>query len=176
MEEHEQFNRGKIVASVSGGDSYSAVHAGRHEHPQCNELAHNYLNMLTHEDRQRLTQIIQKRLTLWTYSPAPTLTRKLACSLAASKSKTWRFACWWMFARVKMEEFTGHGAGAGTSQPVEIHALPPSAMNYVLRYWIIGNLDLPQTKRTAAGPTGRDGDEQLSSSAVENHQRYSRLL
>ena len=55
LEEHEQFNR-KIVASAPVGICILRTLDGTNI--LSNELAHNYLNMLTHEDRQRLTQII----------------------------------------------------------------------------------------------------------------------
>ncbi|MGY0249589.1 two-component system sensor histidine kinase RcsC, partial [Klebsiella michiganensis] len=55
LEEHEQFNR-KIVASAPVGICILRTIDGTNI--LSNELAHNYLNMLTHEDRQRLTQII----------------------------------------------------------------------------------------------------------------------
>ncbi|HAK34666.1 MAG TPA: two-component system sensor histidine kinase/response regulator, partial [Pantoea sp.] len=55
LEEHEQFNR-KIVASAPVGICILRTQDGTNI--LSNELAHNYLNMLTHEDRQRLTQII----------------------------------------------------------------------------------------------------------------------
>jgi two-component system capsular synthesis sensor histidine kinase RcsC len=55
LEEHEQFNR-KIVASAPVGICILRTMDGTNI--LSNELAHNYLNMLTHEDRQRLTQII----------------------------------------------------------------------------------------------------------------------
>ena len=54
-EEHEQFNR-KIVASAPVGICILRTADG--VNILSNELAHTYLNMLTHEDRQRLTQII----------------------------------------------------------------------------------------------------------------------
>ncbi|EOO3404783.1 two-component system sensor histidine kinase/response regulator, partial [Escherichia coli] len=55
LEEHEQFNR-KIVASAPVGICILRTADG--VNILSNELAHTYLNMLTHEDRQRLTQII----------------------------------------------------------------------------------------------------------------------
>lgn len=55
LEEHEQFNR-KIVASAPVGICILRTMDGINI--LSNELAHTYLNMLTHEDRQRLTQII----------------------------------------------------------------------------------------------------------------------
>ena len=55
LEEHEQFNR-KIVASAPVGICILRTIDGINI--LSNELAHTYLNMLTHEDRQRLTQII----------------------------------------------------------------------------------------------------------------------
>ncbi|MFP1559264.1 hypothetical protein ACLB1T_33150 [Escherichia coli] len=55
LEEHEQFNR-KIVASAPVG--ICILHTADGVNILSNELAHTYLNMLTHEDRQRLTQII----------------------------------------------------------------------------------------------------------------------
>lgn len=55
LEEHEQFNR-KIVASAPVGICILRTIDG--VNILSNELAHTYLNMLTHEDRQRLTQII----------------------------------------------------------------------------------------------------------------------
>ncbi len=61
LEEHEQFNR-KIVASAPVGICILRTIDG--VNILSNELAHTYLNMLTHEDRQRLTQIISaSRLT-----------------------------------------------------------------------------------------------------------------
>ncbi|HBV38643.1 MAG TPA: two-component system sensor histidine kinase/response regulator, partial [Erwinia sp.] len=55
LEEHEQFNR-KIVASAPVGICILRTSDGTNI--LSNELAHNYLSMLTQEDRQRLTEII----------------------------------------------------------------------------------------------------------------------
>ncbi len=54
LEEHEQFNR-KIVASAPVGICILRTADG--VNILSNELAHTYLNMLTHEDRQRLMQM-----------------------------------------------------------------------------------------------------------------------
>lgn len=55
LEENEQVNR-KIVASAPVGISILRVSDGANL--ISNELAHHYLSMLTHEDRQRITHII----------------------------------------------------------------------------------------------------------------------
>lgn len=55
LEEHEQFNR-KIVASAPVGICILRTMDGTNI--LSNELAHNYLSMLSYEDRQRLTQMI----------------------------------------------------------------------------------------------------------------------
>ncbi|MFT4464998.1 MAG: hypothetical protein ACMX3H_10305 [Sodalis sp. (in: enterobacteria)] len=55
LEENEQFNR-KIVASAPVGISILCISDGSNF--ISNELAHNYLSMLTHEDRQHITHII----------------------------------------------------------------------------------------------------------------------
>ncbi len=84
LEEHEQFNR-KIVASAPVGICILRTQDGTNI--LSNELAHNYLNMLTHEDRQRLTQIICGQqvnfvdvLTSTTHQPADQL-----CAFALSQ-------------------------------------------------------------------------------------------
>ncbi|MCC8456401.1 two-component system sensor histidine kinase RcsC [Photorhabdus aegyptia] len=58
LEEHEQFNH-KIVASAPVGISILRVSDG--SNILSNELAHNYLRMLTHEDRERIIHIICDR-------------------------------------------------------------------------------------------------------------------
>lgn len=55
LEEHEQFNR-KIVASVPVGICILLISDGTNI--LSNELAHNYINLLTHEDRERIMRII----------------------------------------------------------------------------------------------------------------------
>ena len=55
LEEHEQFNR-KIVASAPVGICILRISDGTNI--LSNELAHNYINLLTHEDRDRITRII----------------------------------------------------------------------------------------------------------------------
>ncbi|QUJ06368.1 hypothetical protein KCP69_11610 [Salmonella enterica subsp. enterica] len=60
-----------------------------------NELAHTRLNMLTHEDRQRPTQIIcgqQVNFVDVLTSTIPIC--KLVSSIPAIAMKTLRFACW----------------------------------------------------------------------------------
>ncbi len=51
LEEHEQFNR-KIVASAPVGICILRIRDGTNI--LSNELAHNYINLLTYEDRERL--------------------------------------------------------------------------------------------------------------------------
>ena len=85
LEEHEQFNR-KIVASAPVGICILRTRDGTNI--LSNELAHNYLNMLTHEDRQRLTQIICGQQVNFVDVPAPTLTCRSALFIPAIAMKT----------------------------------------------------------------------------------------
>ena len=65
-----------------------------------NELAHTYLNMLTHEDRQRLTQIIcGQQVNFVDVLTSNNTNLQISSSIRAIVMKTWPFVCWWMFLR-----------------------------------------------------------------------------
>lgn len=98
LEEHEQFNR-KIVASAPVGICILRTADG--VNILSNELAHTYLNMLTHEDRQRLTQIICGQQVNFVDVLTSNNTN-LQISFVHSRyrnEKRGHFVCWWMFLR-----------------------------------------------------------------------------
>ncbi len=120
LEEHEQFNR-KIVASAPVGICILRTADG--VNILSNELAHTYLNMLTHEDRQRLTQIIcGQQVNFVDVLTSNNTNLQLASSIRAIAMKTSPFVCWWTFplARENGGVAAGDGPGGGTGEPVKI--------------------------------------------------------
>jgi two-component system capsular synthesis sensor histidine kinase RcsC len=123
-----------------------------------NELAHNYLNMLTHEDRQRLTQIICGQQVNFVDVLTSTHTN-LQISFVHSRYRNENVAICVLVdvsARVKMEESLQEMAQAA-EQASQSKSMFLATVSHELRtplYGIIGNLDLLQTKEL---PKGVDG-------------------
>ncbi|KAA1051260.1 two-component system sensor histidine kinase RcsC [Pseudocitrobacter sp. 73] len=152
LEEHEQFNR-KIVASAPVGICILRTQDGTNI--LSNELAHNYLNMLTHEDRQRLTQIICGQQ----FNFVDVLTSNntnLQISFVHSRYRNENVAICVLVdvsSRVKMEESLQEMAQAA-EQASQSKSMFLATVSHELRtplYGIIGNLDLLQTKELPKG-------------------------
>jgi two-component system capsular synthesis sensor histidine kinase RcsC len=150
LEEHEQFNR-KIVASAPVGICILRTDG---TNILSNELAHNYLNMLTHEDRQRLTQIICGQQV--NFVDVLTSTTNLQISFVHSRYRNENVAICVLVdvsARVKMEESLQEMAQAA-EQASQSKSMFLATVSHELRtplYGIIGNLDLLQTKELPNG-------------------------
>jgi two-component system capsular synthesis sensor histidine kinase RcsC len=152
LEEHEQFNR-KIVASAPVGICILRTVDGTNI--LSNELAHNYLNMLTHEDRQRLTQIICGQQVNFVDVLTSNNTN-LQISFVHSRYRNENVAICVLVdvsARVKMEESLQDMAQAA-EQASQSKSMFLATVSHELRtplYGIIGNLDLLQTKALPKG-------------------------
>jgi two-component system capsular synthesis sensor histidine kinase RcsC len=152
LEEHEQFNR-KIVASAPVGICILRTVDGTNI--LSNELAHNYLNMLTHEDRQRLTQIICGQQVNFVDVLTSNNTN-LQISFVHSRYRNENVAICVLVdvsARVKMEESLQDMAQAA-EQASQSKSMFLATVSHELRtplYGIIGNLDLLQTKELPRG-------------------------
>ena len=152
LEEHEQFNR-KIVASAPVGICILRTQDGTNI--LSNELAHNYLNMLTHEDRQRLTQIICGQQVNFVDVLTSNQTN-LQISFVHSRYRNENVAICVLVdvsARVKMEESLQDMAQAA-EQASQSKSMFLATVSHELRtplYGIIGNLDLLQTKALPKG-------------------------
>lgn len=152
LEEHEQFNR-KIVASAPVGICILRTLDGTNI--LSNELAHNYLNMLTHEDRQRLTQIICGQQVNFVDVLTSNNTN-LQISFVHSRYRNENVAICVLVdvsARVKMEESLQDMAQAA-EQASQSKSMFLATVSHELRtplYGIIGNLDLLQTKALPKG-------------------------
>ena len=152
LEEHEQFNR-KIVASAPVGICILRTIDGTNI--LSNELAHNYLNMLTHEDRQRLTQIICGQQVNFVDVLTSNNTN-LQISFVHSRYRNENVAICVLVdvsARVKMEESLQDMAQAA-EQASQSKSMFLATVSHELRtplYGIIGNLDLLQTKELPKG-------------------------
>jgi len=152
LEEHEQFNR-KIVASAPVGICILRTQDGTNI--LSNELAHNYLNMLTHEDRQRLTQIICGQQVNFVDVLTSNHTN-LQISFVHSRYRNENVAICVLVdvsSRVKMEESLQEMAQAA-EQASQSKSMFLATVSHELRtplYGIIGNLDLLQTKELPKG-------------------------
>ena len=152
LEEHEQFNR-KIVASAPVGICILRTQDGTNI--LSNELAHNYLNMLTHEDRQRLTQIICGQQVNFVDVLTSNNTN-LQISFVHSRYRNENVAICVLVdvsSRVKMEESLQEMAQAA-EQASQSKSMFLATVSHELRtplYGIIGNLDLLQTKELPKG-------------------------
>lgn len=152
LEEHEQFNR-KIVASAPVGICILRTQDGTNI--LSNELAHNYLSMLTHEDRQRLTQIISGQQVNFVDVLTSNNTN-LQISFVHSRYRNENVAICVLVdvsARVKMEESLQDMAQAA-EQASQSKSMFLATVSHELRtplYGIIGNLDLLQTKALPKG-------------------------
>ena len=120
-----------------------------------NELAHNYLNMLTHEDRQRLTQIICGQQVNFVDVLTSNNTN-LQISFVHSRYRNENVAICVLVdvsARVKMEESLQDMAQSA-EQASQSKSMFLATVSHELRtplYGIIGNLDLLQTKELPRG-------------------------
>ncbi|WP_058912815.1 two-component system sensor histidine kinase RcsC [Entomohabitans teleogrylli] len=147
LEEHEQFNR-KIVASAPVGICILRTQDGTNI--LSNELAHNYLSMLTHEDRQRLTQIICGQQVNFVDVLTSNNTN-LQISFVHSRYRNENVAICVLVdvsARVKMEESL-QAAAREAEQASQSKSMFLATVSHELRtplYGIIGNLDLLQTR------------------------------
>ncbi|KAB8312247.1 two-component system sensor histidine kinase RcsC [Erwinia endophytica] len=152
LEEHEQFNR-KIVASAPVGICILRTSDGTNI--LSNELAHNYLNMLTPEDRQRLTEIICGQQVNFVDVLTGSNTN-LQISFVHSRYRNENVAICVLVdvsARVKMEESLQEMAQAA-EQASQSKSMFLATVSHELRtplYGIIGNLDLLQTKSLPKG-------------------------
>ncbi|ORJ20087.1 two-component system sensor histidine kinase/response regulator [Rouxiella silvae] len=152
LEEHEQFNH-KIVASAPVGISILRISDG--VNILSNELAHNYISMLTHEDRQRITRIICDQQTRF----MDIITRdnnNIQLSFVHSRYRNEDVAICVLIdvsARVKMEESLQEMANAA-EQASQSKSMFLATVSHELRtplYGIIGNLDLLQTQGLPQG-------------------------
>lgn len=152
LEEHEQFNR-KIVASAPVGICILRTADG--VNILSNELAHTYLNMLTHEDRQRLTQIICGQQVNFVDVLTSNNTN-LQISFVHSRYRNENVAICVLVdvsSRAKMEESLQEMAQAA-EQASQSKSMFLATVSHELRtplYGIIGNLDLLQTKELPKG-------------------------
>ena len=152
LEEHEQFNR-KIVASAPVGICILRTSDGTNI--LSNELAHNYLTMLTQEDRLRLTEIICGQQVNFVDVLTGSNTN-LQISFVHSRYRNENVAICVLVdvsARVKMEESLQEMAQAA-EQASQSKSMFLATVSHELRtplYGIIGNLDLLQTKSLPSG-------------------------
>ena len=152
LEEHEQFNR-KIVASAPVGICILRTSDGTNI--LSNELAHNYLTLLTQEDRQRLTEIICGQQVNFVDVLTGSNTN-LQISFVHSRYRNENVAICVLVdvsARVKMEESLQEMAQAA-EQASQSKSMFLATVSHELRtplYGIIGNLDLLQTKSLPPG-------------------------
>ncbi|MCU5771337.1 two-component system sensor histidine kinase RcsC [Erwiniaceae bacterium BAC15a-03b] len=152
LEEHEQFNR-KIVASAPVGICILRTSDGTNI--LSNELAHNYLSLLTQEDRQRLTEIICGQQVNFVDVLTGSNTN-LQISFVHSRYRNENVAICVLVdvsARVKMEESLQEMAQAA-EQASQSKSMFLATVSHELRtplYGIIGNLDLLQTKALPKG-------------------------
>ncbi|MCS3431636.1 two-component system sensor histidine kinase RcsC [Klebsiella sp. BIGb0407] len=154
LEENEQFNH-KIVASAPVGICILRTQDGTNI--LSNELAHNYLGMLTHEDRQKLTQIISGQQVNFVDVLASNQTN-LQMSFVHSRYRNENVAICVLVdvsARVKMEESLQEMAHS-SEQASQSKSMFLATVSHELRtplYGIIGNLDL---LRSEILPKGAD--------------------
>jgi two-component system capsular synthesis sensor histidine kinase RcsC len=152
LEENEQFNH-KIVASAPVGISILRISDG--VNILSNELAHNYINMLTHEDRQRITRIICDQQVNFV-DVITSNNNNLQLSFVHSRYRNEDVAICVLVdvsARVRMEESLQEMANAA-EQASQSKSMFLATVSHELRtplYGIIGNLDLLQTKALPEG-------------------------
>lgn len=152
LEEHEQFNR-KIVASAPVGICILRISDGTNI--LSNELAHNYINLLTHEDRDRITRIICEQQANFV-DVMTSNNNNLQISFVHSRYRNEEVAICVLVdvsARVKMEESLQEMAAAA-EQASQSKSMFLATVSHELRtplYGIIGNLDLLQTKALPPG-------------------------
>lgn len=147
LEENEQFNR-KIVASAPVGICILRISDGTNI--LSNELAHNYLNLLTHEDRLKITRIICEQQSKFV-DVLTSRNHHLQISFVHSRYRNENVAICVLLdvsARVRMEESLQEMANAA-EQASQSKSMFLATVSHELRtplYGIIGNLDLLQTK------------------------------
>lgn len=147
LEEHEQFNR-KIVASAPVGICILRISDGTNI--LSNELAHNYINLLTHEDRERIMRIICAQQVNFV-NVMSSNKNNLQISFVHSRYRNEDVAICVLVdvsARVKMEKSLQEMAAAA-EQASQSKSMFLATVSHELRtplYGIIGNLDLLQTK------------------------------
>lgn len=152
LEEHEQFNR-KIVASAPVGICILRTSDGTNI--LSNELAHNYLTLLTQEDRQRLNEIIGGQQVNFVDVLTGSNTN-LQISFVHSRYRNENVAICVLVdvsARVRMEQSLQEMAQAA-EQASASKSMFLATVSHELRtplYGIIGNLDLLQTKALPKG-------------------------
>jgi two-component system capsular synthesis sensor histidine kinase RcsC len=152
LEEHEQFNR-KIVASAPVGICILRISDGTNI--LSNELAHNYINLLTNEDRDRIIRIICEQQANFV-DVMTSNNDNLQISFVHSRYRNEDVAICVLVdvsARVKMEESLQEMAAAA-EQASQSKSMFLATVSHELRtplYGIIGNLDLLQTKALPQG-------------------------
>lgn len=151
LEEHEQFNR-KIVASAPVGICILRTSDGTNI--LSNELAHNYLTLLTQEDRLRLNEIISSQQVNFVDVLTGSNTN-LQISFVHSRYRNENVAICVLVdvsARVRMEQSLQEMAQAA-EQASQSKSMFLATVSHELRtplYGIIGNLDLLQTRQLPA--------------------------
>lgn len=152
LEENEQFNR-KIVASAPVGICILRISDGANL--ISNELAHNYLSLLTFEDRQRIIRIICGQQVNFV-DVMTSNNNNLQISFVHSRYLNENVAICVLVdisARVKMEESLQEMAAAA-EQTSQAKSMFLATVSHELRtplYGIIGNLDLIKTKALPDG-------------------------
>ncbi|WP_299999267.1 two-component system sensor histidine kinase RcsC [uncultured Cedecea sp.] len=152
LEENEQFNH-KIVASAPVGICILRTQDGTNI--LSNELAHNYLSMLAHEDRQKLTEIISGQQVNFVDVLTSNQTN-LQMSFVHSRYRNENVAICVLVdvsARVKMEESLQEMAHS-SEQASQSKSMFLATVSHELRtplYGIIGNLDLLRSETLPKG-------------------------
>ncbi|TKI04788.1 two-component system sensor histidine kinase RcsC [Martelella alba] len=152
LEENEQFNR-KIVASAPVGICILRISDGANL--ISNELAHNYLSLLTFEDRERIIRIICRQQVNFV-DVMTSNNNNLQISFVHSRYLNENVAICVLVdisARVKMEESLQEMAAAA-EQASQAKSMFLATVSHELRtplYGIIGNLDLLKTKELPEG-------------------------
>lgn len=147
LEEHEQFNR-KIVASAPVGICILRTSDG--SNVLSNELAHNYLNLLTPEDKTRLTEIISGQQVNFVDVLTGSNTN-LQISFVHSRYRNEDVAICVLVdvsSRIKMEQSLQEMADSA-EQASQSKSMFLATVSHELRtplYGIIGNLDLLKTR------------------------------
>ncbi|MEA9389182.1 two-component system sensor histidine kinase RcsC [Acerihabitans sp. TG2] len=152
LEENEQFNR-KIVASAPVGICILRISDGANL--ISNELAHNYLSLLTVEDRQRIIHIICGQ-QVNVVDVITSNNNNLQISFVHSRYLNENVAICVLVdisARVRLEESLQEMAAAA-EQTSQAKSMFLATVSHELRtplYGIIGNLDLIKTKALPEG-------------------------
>ncbi len=152
LEENEQFNR-KIVASAPVGICILRISDGANL--ISNELAHNYLSLLTFEDRERIIHIICGQQVNFV-DVMTSNNNNLQISFVHSRYLNENVAICVLVdisARVRMEESLQEMAAAA-EQASQAKSMFLATVSHELRtplYGIIGNLDLLKTQDLPEG-------------------------